>query len=346
MKKWRLLIVLCCMAVWIAGCSKENKDDESSESESIVAVEVGSQGGASQNGNGDVKTWDTRIAVCLPETSEGWSHDVEDEAESKLGALNAGTDYILYTTTGALDQAQQIRGLLNEDVDAVVLYPLDAYSSGEALAQLKSAGTSIVLFNGSVGGITPTVQMVLNSETLGEMAAGCVLSSETAPNVLAFTNESSADGTIAYRAFENNLSEDISIIQGGNTGGDAEMAKSLMIQWLGSQDSKTLKSVSAIFAPDEVSLRGIMEGLLEYEELPMTTFPNLTVIVGCGMDQEVCKMIQEHSSYPIRVFGYSADSIEQAIDSALGLALGDDVAEVINVSVEEITKDNVNKYIK
>ncbi len=346
MKKWRLLIVLC-LTVLLAGCSKEQKDVEIKETESIVAVEVGSQvDNSTQDTGSDSKQWTKRIAVCLPESFQGWSQDVTKEAEDKLNVLNADTDYILYTTTGGTEQAKQVRSLLEEDVDAVVLYPIDAYSCGEALAQLQSVGISIVLFNGSVGGITPDVQIVLNSETLGASAAEMIKGSSMASSILTFTNERSSDGMISYQAFEKNIPEDFSIIHGGNTDGDADTAKTLMIQWLKSQNSKTLKSVCGIFAPDEVSMRGIMEGLLEYEELPMTTFPNLTIITGCGMDQALCQMIQEHSAYPIHVFGYKTDAIGQAIDGALSLISGKNVAEVVDVLTEEITKDNVNKYIK
>ena len=132
----------------------------------------------------------------------------------------------------------------------------------------------------------------------------------------------------------------------GDTGSDFETAKNMMLDWLKNQDSKSLKSVNAIFAPDEVSLRGIMEGLLEYEELPLTTFPNLTVITGCGMDQELLDLIAEHTAYPIHLFAYEASEINTAIDGALQVAAGKETSEVAEAIVCEITKDTVNKYMK
>ena len=89
-----------------------------------------------------------------------------------------------------------------------------------------------------------------------------------------------------------------------------------------------------------------MEGLLEYEDLPLTTFPNLTVITGCGMDQELLELIAEHTAYPIHLFAYEASEINTAIDGALQAFSQKTVSEVTEGIVCEITKDTVNKYMK
>ncbi len=356
----KIKLYVCFLMIGVlllAGCSKSGKDGaaDGNTPEAAAGNDAAGESGAYGETFGQLpedtagtKTKDTVIAVSMPAASSGWNMQVAQAAEDALKAQVSDTvGYELLTSTDAAGQAAQLDALFSEGVDAVVIYPMDSAAIAESAVNLQNSGTPVILFNGTIDGLLPAATVMMDQELLGAKAAQKVKSKGSGmESILVFSNESSTTAYLRFQSFVAGLGSSISLVSGGNTAGDVQTAQDLMTNWLLDKKPGDLEKIGGIFAPDENSLLGIMNSLVEYEKKKGTAFENLKIIAGCGGSDELFSLIKENTKYPVNVFYYPPGAVDTAISLAFDIAAGKSYEDSVSVEAVEVDSKNAAEYME
>lgn len=347
-----LCLILAGIMV-LSGCGKKDGSAGGSgqgaaggkESASVAADITGETFGESTRSSQNTKS--QVIAVSLPASGSGWNMQMAQAAEEYLKSLVSDTfGYELLTSTDAAGQAAQLDALAAEGVSAVVICPIDGSVIAESAMKLQNSGVPVVVFSGSIEGLLPSATVTLIEDFLGARAASKVKTKgSTMESMLTFTNDSSYIAAVRTQSFESGLSSGISVVNGGNTSGDMQTAQDLMTNWLSDKKDEDLKKIGGIFAPDENSLLGIMNGLAAYEKKNGTAFPNLKIVAGCGGSDELFSFMKEHAEYPMVAFYYPPHAVTTAISLAKDIADGKSYEDSVSVEAVEVNSDNAADYM-
>lgn len=324
--------VLCLgmVGLLLSGCSQtdENRVDESELPESSQVSSVFS--------NSQSMSKDTVIAVSLPSAEEGWYYDATLLASQYLSQISTDSlGYVLLTASTAQEQSGQLDDLVGQNVHAAVVCPVDASLSAQGAANLKNSGVPLIVFNGSLDGVTADVTVSMDEGQLGKDAAqGLENAGCAGMDVLVFSDESQEADISRTQSFENALSDEISVVYGGSAYGGSAAARQALLDWIDGKDLDTRESVGAIFVSNEEAMLGILEGLSSYESAYGTVFPNLKIIAGCGSSEELQSLISENTEIPVTIWYYSPQAINTAIDLAVDMIGGQTVEDRVSVDGE------------
>ena len=312
-----------CMVLCLSGCSFGGGTGDS------PADTVSSGEAAAQS---TVK--DTVIAVSMPSAARGWDYEACQSAGEYLAGLSDDkTGYILLTASSGEEQFRQLNELIGQNVHGVVIYPVDSESAAQGAANLKASGIPVVVFNGSFAGVNADVTVAMDEEALGKNAGASVADAGCeAMDILVFTDESRTESSLRLKGFEAGLSDELSVTFGGNSAGSTASARQALLDWIENRDSQALENIGGIFASDEDTLLGILEGLDSYESTYGTVFPQLKIIAGCGSSDELLTWIESYKKYPVCTWYYAPEVITEAIDLALEAVSGQVPEQTVAVS--------------
>ena len=394
-RKKRLFLCLtagvCISSLVLVGCGEETQNGETSlltgndgtEDETSVedeeADESTDESGVAETDildwTGDYAEKETLIAVSVPFSEDTWDYELSQSALSALTEISTDqVGYVLYTASSAEEQADQLTELLDENVDAVVIDPIDSQELYLAAANLEAAGVPIVYFNGSIDGVEASSTVTIDTSALAVQAAASVLESvQDGMEVLVFANDSDSDSLEIVNDFESALSSAVSSTRISVNSDDSSEVSEAFTEWMDS-NADEMSSVGAIFAPDADMLLAVLEELSTFEETDeddeeeedptedegintaeMTeeteetqedTFSNLKLITGCGSSSELLTWVESNEDYPVSVYFYPSDSIHTAIDLAVELSEGGTVQKTVSVDYVEADASNAADYIQ
>lgn len=352
-----LCILLLALGLW--GCHRitENGQDaeklkgnkgtaDVSASGQILAE---SQSKAEENGEpGHNTVKDTVIAVSMPAAAKGWDYETYRCAGEYLSQLSdSQTGYILLTASSGDEQSGQLGELVGQNVHSAVIYPFDDDSAALGAANLKASGIPVVVFNGTLDSIVADAAVTMDESVLG--ANGALAAKEAGcedKEILVFTDENRTAALERLQGFENNLPDSISIIFGGSSSGTTASARQVLLDWIEHEDTGKLANISGIFAADEDTLLGVLEGLKSYDNTYGTVFSGLKLIAGCGSSEELLKWISENENYPVQTWFYPPEAINTAIDLAVDVAKGNALSKEVAIQPQKVDYDNAKNYIK
>lgn len=343
-----------------AGNGQETKNGQEAENSQEAEKAKGAEGQADTSASGQIlaeskakaekngepgqnTVKDTVIAVSMPAAAEGWDYEAYRCAGEYLSQLSdSQTGYILLTASSGEEQAGQLSELVGQNVHSAVIYPADDDSAALGAASLKASGIPVVVFNGTLDSVTADVKVTMDESALGEEGAlaakeaGC-----EGKEILVFTDESRPETLERLQGFEDNLPDNISIIFGGSSSGTTASARQALLDWIEHENASNWANISGIFATDEDTLLGVLEGLKSYESTYGTVFSGLKLIAGCGSSEELLSWISENENYPVQTWFYPPEAINTAIDLAVDAAKGNALSKEAAIQPQRADYDNV-----
>lgn len=245
---------------------------------------------------------------------------------------------ILLTRDPALDQERQneeIRDLLNENIDLLVLNPVDYREIEPALHEAHKAGVPVVVVDSQVGD-PDLVACTIASDNYGAgvRCAEHLMNTRDSAKVVLLEHASTKSGRDRIQGFCDTLAAHpaYQIIGRSDSAGQLEVAMP-MLDKLIAQGSVP----DAVMALNDPSALGAMAALQEHGLLENTA------VYGVDGAPEAKSMIREGvmtataAQSPIRIGQITAQTVYAILN-------GEDYETEITVPVELITADNVSGY--
>lgn len=293
---------------------------------------------------------DITIAVSTIGPTHAWAEGVYYYAKEELArvAKENGWETVCVTADDSNEQSKQVVELVNQEVDCLVLLPMDGASLKTAGIAVQKADIPLVIFDREIPDFTPAATVKGDNPGIGIQTAE-------------FFNNYFPEGTVVLElmgdtstvpfqrtdGFDETLDDDFEKIQVGYTGWQREDTRRLFKEWIQKQPAQVRRSVGAIFTHDDEIALGVLDVLDEYKEqgIEKKMFPNLEVIAGSSGSQEMYRRIQTEEDYVLLSMSYWPQMVRQAICVGESILKEETYEEMTIVPTVLVGKDQVEQYL-
>jgi ribose transport system substrate-binding protein len=302
---------------------------------------------------------DTQVmGIVMPNATHGFTGESIQHAEAAAKELSEaqGFEYLFLTAGEASEQNNHIDTLINEQVDVVVLWPMNGDELRSAAQKVMDEGIPLVIYDRLITDFTPTVEFMGDNVKIGEMTgeyfndyfADEIAAGETV-NILEFKGDLSTVPQQRTDGFLSTASENFNILQSFTTDWQRDKALSQMETFLTTSSPEEIASVKAIFTHDDEVVLGVLDAIANYNgETPL----DIRLVSGVGARREnidTFAPVKEEYGIDQVTYAFSPAMIREAVqlgadilagETPSGLILGETV-EVDNANGEEFRNNPI-----
>jgi ribose transport system substrate-binding protein len=297
-------------------------------------VACNSETGGSEGGKDD----DTlKIGISLPSATHGWMGALIDSAEKQAKALK-DSDGIEYVMTNAADpnkQANDVDDLIAQDVDVIVMLPIESAALSPVGQKIKDAGIPLVIVDRELENDAATVVVKGDNEGIGVNAGKYFVEKLNGKGkVVEITGPPSSVTEQRGAGFKEAMEKsDIEII--ASQSGDFSTEKSLEVM---QNILQAHPEIDAVFTQDDGMALGVLQSIKEAGR------KDIQFVTGAGGGKAVFEDMKEDGLITA-TFLYSPTMVEDAVKIAADIAKGNKPAESMVVKeATQVTKDNVDEF--
>lgn len=319
-----LFTILLIIGVLIAGCGGTSGEAQG---------DAGQGQETSENGDKIV------IGAALPDFDDKWLSYLQDGIkEYEESQENVEVIYVDAMNDPA-QQLSQVENFIQQQVDAILMVPVDTVSAPGIVEQANSADIPIVIVNRYFEGVEEATAYV-GSESI---EAGKMQMEEVAKLLDGKGNIAIMNGMMGHEAqimrTEGNKQvieeyPDLEIVLEGTAEWDRDQGMALMENWL--QSGQEIDAVVA--NNDEMAIGAIMaleaQGKLDD-----------VVVAGVDATKDALEYVQS-GKLDVTVFQDPWGQGGGGLEIAVKAAKGEEVEQLNWVPYELVTKDNVEEYVK
>jgi len=299
----------------------------------------GGSGGSSSGDSGGGEGDDTlKIGISLPSATHGWMGALIDSAEKQAKALQE-SDGIEYVMTNAADpnkQANDVDDLIAQDVDVIVMLPIESAALTPVGQKIKDAGIPLVIVDRELENDAATVVVKGDNEGIGVNAGKFFVEQLNGQGkVVEITGPPSSVTEQRGAGFKEAVeaSDGLEII--ASQSGDFSTEKSLEVM---QNILQANPQIDAVFTQDDGMALGVLQAI---EEAGRT---DIKFVTGAGGAKQVFEDIKNDGLMKA-TFLYSPTMVEDAVKIAADIAKGEEPAEKMVVKeATQVTKENVDEY--
>ncbi len=293
---------------------------------------------------------DITIAVSIPGPDHEWTQDVATYAREELDLLEDkyGWETILISADSSYEQSQQVVDLVTQDVDCIILQPVDGSSLKTAAIAVQRADIPLVIFDREIPEFAPSATVKGDNRGIGEASATIINNAfPEGTTVLELMGDTSTVPFLRTDGFDTVLNENNRKIQVGYTEWQRSVTRDLFYQWIAKQNEKTTSTVGAIYTHDDEIALGVLDILDKMREAGTVDqiFPNLKIIIGSSSLQRMYQRIESEENYRLISMTYNASMIQEAIDVGSRILRQEDYEEMTIFPTETVSKKNVEAFI-
>lgn len=290
------------------------------------------------------------IAVSTIGPTHSWAEGVLYYAEEELKRVSEenGWDYICVTGNDANEQSEQVVELAEQQVDCIVMLPMDGASLKTAAIAVQQADIPLVIFDREIPDFVPTATVKGDNPGIGIETARFFNNYFTkGTTVLEVMGDTSTVPFQRTDGFDETLNKKFEKIQVGYTDWQREDTRKLFQEWIQKQPAEVRRSVGAIFTHDDEIALGVLDVLDEYKErgTVQRMFPNLKVIAGSSGSQEMYRRIESEEDYVLFSMSYWPQMIQEAIRTGEKILKEEAYEEMIIIPTIYVGKNQVQEYL-
>lgn len=280
-----------------------------------------------------------KIGILAPATTHGWVGGVTYFAQQ--AADESGVDYTLLTSSNADEMSSQIEQLMQQGVEAIVVWP--QFTGVETAAEMaleqgiliynfdliidvdeKYADNMYVLTGDNYGmGVAGAKYIV---DKIGTEGTVLVMDVPTSGNV-------GADRKAGFMDTIADLAPDMELVtistEFNREAGLKDMADALTAN----------PQIDAVFSMDDETSIGALQAIAEAGRT------DVKAITGGGGCQEYFNMMPEYENIWVQSALYSPAMVEDAVDMAVALLNGEEVESPLTVPTAVVDRDNYTEYL-
>lgn len=293
----------------------------------------------SDAGSSDGKEKDDtlKIGISLPSATHGWMGALIDSAEKQAKELK-DSDGIEYVMTNAADpnkQANDVDDLIAQDVDVIVMLPIESAALSPVGQKIKDAGIPLVIVDRELENDAATVVVKGDNEGIGVNAGKYFVEKLNGKGkVVEISGPPSSVTEQRGAGFKEAMEKsDIEII--ASQSGDFSTEKSLEVM---QNILQAHPEIDAVFTQDDGMALGVLQAIKEAGR------KDIQFVTGAGGGKAVFEDMKEDGLITA-TFLYSPTMVEDAVKIAADIAKGNKPAESMVVKeATQVTKDNVDEF--
>lgn len=290
------------------------------------------------------------IAVSTIGPTHSWAEGVLYYAQEELKkvAEENDWDYICVVGNDANEQSQQVVELAEQDVDCIIMLPMDGASLKTAAIAVKQAGIPLVIFDREIPDFAPDATVKGDNPGIGIKTAEYL--NNYFPKGTVVLEVMGDTSTVPFQrtdGFDETIADTFEKIQLGYTEWQREESYNMFKEWVETQPEETRQNIDAIFTHDDEIALGILDALDEYkaEGIEEEMFPNLKVIAGSSGSQEMYQRILTEEKYVLFSLSYWPQMIQEAVRVGEKIIKEEPYEEMTIIPTVHVGKKQVEKYI-
>jgi ribose transport system substrate-binding protein len=310
-------LVLCLSLVTVFGlvaCSDKGSSDGGKDNDKLV------------------------IGISLPSATHGWMGALIESAENQAKSLKK-SDGIEYVMTNAADpnkQANDVDDLIAQDVDVIVMLPIESAALSPVGQKVKEAGIPLVIVDRELENDAATVVVKGDNEGIGINAGKYFIEQlKGKGKVVEITGPPSSVTEQRGAGFKEAMDSEEGIEVIASQSGDFSTEKSLEVM---QNILQAHSHIDAVFTQDDGMALGVLQAIKEAGRT------DIKFVTGAGGGKAVFENMKEDGLITA-TFLYSPTMVEDAVKIAADIAKGKDPEESMVVKdATKVTKENVEEY--
>ncbi len=288
------------------------------------------------------------IAVSTIGPTHTWAEGVLSHAEDELKkvAEENDWDYICLAGNDANEQSEQVISLIAQEVDCIILLPMDGASLKTAAKSVQKAGIPLVIFDREIPDFAPAATVKGDNSGIGITTAR--IFNEYFPQgtkVLELMGDTSSVPFQRTDGYNDTILPSFTTEQVGYTGWQRSYTGALFQSWLKEQTAEERAAVGAVFTHDDEISLGILDVLDACRARGEDPLPNLQVIAGSSGSQEMFHRIGAEDRYYLFSLTYLPQMMREAIRTGEKIIKGEDYDEMKIIPTVEVKKSNYRDYL-
>ena len=303
-----------------------------------------------------------KIGIVTPDADHGFTGESVAHARAEAEDLKAAgviEDYIMAVGNEASKQIQGLEEIMNQDVDAIMLWPLEGEQLRNAAQNIVDQGIPLIIYDRLIENFEGKAAEIMgDNEKIGNMMGEYLLNY--------FDEDLKAGKTINYLLFIG----DASTVSKQRTGGMVDVlnaspygaqfnllqegfqtdwsnakSKEFIENWLSTADAATIADLDLIVTHDDEIVDGLMTVLSQESGMD-----DLRIITSVGGRRETLGTFDTVEKPELLTYYFSPSYIREAIRLTVAVAKGEqyqgqDVAgQLFLIPTIEIDKDTVDEF--
>ncbi|MCL6270991.1 substrate-binding domain-containing protein [Sansalvadorimonas sp. 2012CJ34-2] len=298
----------------------------------------------------ETETTTKTLAVVMPNATHGFLGESikHAEAATKEFAEAKGYNYKFLTSAEASEQNNQLDTLINEKVDAIVLWPHNGDELRSGAQSVLNENIPLIVYDRLITGMEPTAEVLGDNIKIGEMAGKYLnkyfADTKDPVNILEFKGDNSTVPQQRSDGFYSTAKKKIHVVQQFDTGWQRATAQDQMENFINSRDADTVSSIKAVFTHDAEVAAGVLMAIKSYDGPKKL---NIKLVTSVSLPKELLENFEPYQSDTgIDQVGYSFSPamVRDAIQKGIDVLDGKEVSGQYLIETEEVDNSNVNAY--
>ncbi|WP_042221155.1 substrate-binding domain-containing protein [Oceanobacillus manasiensis] len=301
----------------------------------IGLVACGEESNGESEGSGD---GDLTIGISLPSATHGWMGALIDNAENQAKEIkdSEGINYVMTNAADPNSQANDVDDLISQDVDVIVMLPIESAALSPVGQKVKDAGIPLVIVDRELENDAATVVVKGDNEGIGVNAGEYFIDKLGGEGkIVEITGPPSSvteqRGAGFKEAIESTDGMEIIASQSGDF--STETSLEVMQNILQAQPE-----IDAVFTQDDGMALGVVQAIKEAGR------EDIQFVTGAGGAKGVYESIRDDGLISA-TFLYSPTMVREGVKIAADLAKGEEPEEtMVILEATEVIKDNVEEH--
>lgn len=279
------------------------------------------------------------IGISLPSATHGWMGALIDNAVTEANEISEseGIDYVMTNAENPNEQANDVADLIAQDVDAIVLLPIESAALTPSGQNVADAGIPLVVVDRELENDAADVVVTGDNEGIGRNAAQYLIEQlDGEGKIVEITGPPNSVTEQRGAGFQEAIEGEDGIEVVASQDGDFSMETSLDVM---QNVLQAQEEIDAVYTQDDGMALGVLQAIEEAGR------EDIQFITGAGGGKEVYEHIQEDNSLITATFLYPPSMSVEGIRIAADLAQGEEPEEEkVLLEATEVTNENVNEY--
>lgn len=273
------------------------------------------------------------LGISLPTPDHGWVGAVVANAEA--AAKELGVKYKIVTAPDVNKQSNDIDDLIAQNVDAIVMLPVDGTPLTPAAKRVMEADIPLVVFDREIASEDYTTTLKGDNKGIGVNGAKYLIEKLGGKGkVFMLSGIPCSVTTLRDSGFKETIEgTDIEVV--GLQDGGFQREKGYQVM----QNALTAyPEIDAVFAIDDEMALGALKAI---KEAGRTDIKYLTAAGGA---KDFYKAIKEEDEIELATFLYSPLMVKDAVKVAVDIMNGKDAENMIVIPADRVDRSNVDEY--